>query len=292
MTVAEYAARYLLAVAPLVAAQTFRSYEWALRCYVVPLLGPSALEDVTRTDVATFARAVLESGLQRTTTRLVLQVLRGLYSHAVDSGVVTENPARRPGRAFRIGGQAQRPALYGAELRRFLEVAETHAPQVFPLLLFLARTGCRLGEALGLEWQSVDLTERVALIRQQTWPRGRVTATKNGRAHMVDLSARLVLELHRLERAGPWVFPGPTGYPWHRSSVRRHFRHVLRVADLSLAYAPHSLRHGFASTLLQRGEPLAYVQRALDHGDPKLTATLYGCHLPNRRLSAVDGLDD
>jgi integrase len=295
MTVAEFILRYLTAIQPTVARQTYRTYEWALRCYVLPAFGDTHLDAVRRRDVRAFVEKLARDGhLTPLTRRLVAQILRGLLSRAVEEELIATNPALRPGKLVRASGQAVRPALHGATLRQFLARAETVAPHMFALFLFLARTGVRLGEALGMTWSRIDLDARLALVSEQPWAHGRVTGLKNGRTHYIDLSAQLVMELRRQRQVvtGPWVFPGPDGFPYARSTVHHHFRRVRRSAGLAERVSPHSLRHGFASALLSRGEPLEYVRRALDHSDPRLTTALYGSHLPNRRLAAVDGLDD
>lgn len=293
---AMYAAHWLHAVRPHVAAETWRNYEWALRMYVVPVLGDHSLGTLTRVHVRAFADGMRRAGtLQPSSLKLVLTILRALVSAAIEDELRVDNPARRPTRAIRLPTTASRPALLGREARAVLTCAQTLVPQLFPLFLFMARTGSRIGETLGLSWAYVDLETRCAYLMEQPWPRGRVTRLKNGRGHFVDLSAQLTLALRTLQRnhgSSLWVFAGPTGYPWHRSTVHRAFARIRVAAGVDARVVPHSFRHGFASVLLRRGEPLAYVQRALDHGDPKLTATLYGSHLPNRRLSAVDGLDD
>jgi integrase len=68
--------------------------------------------------------------------------------------------------------------------------------------MFLATTGCRRGEALGLRWKDLDLAARMASIRQQVVPltkasgRGRegriVSRTKGGDARVIELDARTV----------------------------------------------------------------------------------------------------
>jgi integrase len=295
MTVAEFVLHYLAVMHGRVARQTYRTYEWALRTYVLPTLGERRLDTIGRGDIRRFVDELYRKGvLRKSTLRLVVQVLRGLLSYAVEEELIVANPARHPGKLVRMPKRAIRPALAGDAQRRFLLSVHQLAPHMYVLFLFLCRTGCRLGEAIGMTWDAIDLHERIALIRQQTWPNGRVGTVKNGREHYVDLSAQLVMALRQHKRAvdGPWVFPGPTGFPYGRQNVGHHFRRAARLAGLPEGLTIHSLRHAFASTLLRRGEPLQYVQRALDHGDPKLTASLYGSALPNSRHSAVDALDD
>ena len=67
---------------------------------------------------------------------------------------------------------------------------------------------------------------------------------------------------------------------------------MLRAAGLPGHWSPHSLRHTFASLLLQAGESPTYVQRQLGHASIKLTVDTYGRWLPLGNPAAVDRLDD
>jgi hypothetical protein len=66
----------------------------------------------------------------------------------------------------------------------------------------------------------------------------------------------------------------------------------VKKAGLPTHFTPHSLRHTFASLLLQQGESPAYVQRQLGHASIKLTVDTYGKWLPMGNLAAVDRLDE
>jgi integrase len=90
----------------------------------------------------------------------------------------------------------------------------------------------------------------------------------------------------------PWVFCSETGTPLNNSNLRRVFRRVLKRAKLPEDFSPHSLRHTFASLLLQQGESPVYVQRQLGHASIKLTVDTYGKWLPMGNKAAVDRLDD
>src|SRR5262245_51219662 len=75
------------------------------------------------------------------------------------------------------------------------------------------------------------------------------------------------------------------------ANIRRAFARTLRGADLPGHFTPHSLRHTFASLLLQQGESPVYVQRQLGHSSIKLTVDTYGRWLPMGNKAAVDRLD-
>jgi integrase len=79
-------------------------------------------------------------------------------------------------------------------------VAERDCPALYPLILTLARTGMRRGEALALKWEDVDLPSRVVLMRRSTRP-GITTVPKNGKSRRVDLSNQAVSPLGSLSAA-------------------------------------------------------------------------------------------
>ena len=66
---------------------------------------------------------------------------------------------------------------------------------------------------------------------------------------------------------------------------------LLRRAGLRYR-KPHTLRHTFASMLIEAGEPLNYVQQQLGHHSPAFTLAVYGHLLPRGDRRAVDRLDD
>jgi len=90
----------------------------------------------------------------------------------------------------------------------------------------------------------------------------------------------------------PWLFPNEVGAPLDASKTRKIFARILKAAELPGHFTPHSLRHTFASLLLQGGESPAYVQRQLGHASIQLTVDTYGRWLPMGNTAAVDRLDD
>ncbi len=88
------------------------------------------------------------------------------------------------------------------------------------------------------------------------------------------------------------MFPSLEGTPLDRANVEKAFKRALKKAGRPLHFTPHSLRHSFASLLLQQGESPAYVQRQLGHASIKLTVDTYGKWLPMGNLAAVDKLGE
>jgi len=193
--------------------------------------------------------------------------------------------------------------LLPEEEARLLAAAREHAPRYFCLLLCGVRTGLRIGEVFGLQWEDLDFNGRFIEVRRTLKDGGRVYPPKNGKIRRVDMSLQLAEELkrHRVEQsreapakgwgAQPWVFLSGEGAPLRRpNSVRRVFNPVLREAGLR-RIRPHALRHTFASRLLQNGESLAYVREQMGHHSIKVTVDTYGHLIPGANKAAVDRLD-
>jgi integrase len=125
-----------------------------------------------------------------------------------------------------------------------VRLVDNAAPHLRPLLIFLAGTGARLGEALRLEWVDVDLTHARAVLRD----------TKNGSDRVCDLCPHLVSTLKALpEPRGGVVFRTRSGEPYTErrqqggGHIKTAWASALRKAGISRDVSPHSLRHTWAS---------------------------------------------
>lgn len=292
MTVREWSEQWLRENAPHWKWRTERNYRSRLRCDVWPVLGDVGLDIVDRRMVRALLVGLRERGLAASTVRLVLATVRACLQAAVEADLIHENPARELGRVVLERRDAHAVSCpTQAEVQRMLDVAQTLEPQWFPLLLTLARTGLRVGEACGLRWEDLDLDARTALVRR-TVGSGLCgeDSPKSGQARVVDLSAGLVAVLRALPRDSAWVFHRPHG-AGHVDQER--LNEVLRrcAAGCPGHWTAHQLRHAYASALLSRGVSLEYVARQLGHRSTLLCSTVYGRHLPAHHPELVDLLD-
>jgi integrase len=310
ITLSGYAERWLAQVAATAKPRTVEGHRETLRLHLVPRLGAMKLRLLQRGTIKALLADKLGRGQARGSVRIMHATLRALLNAAIEDGVIAANPAARLGRSLRLvpvpaARQEQIKAFTRAQLAIFLLAAREHARRLYPLFLLLARAGLRLGEALALQWDDLDL-ERGQLRVVRALSRGRLETPKSGHGRTVDVSPELVRTLRRLRldrtaetlKCGwsampPWVFCSETGTPLDTANVRHVFTRILKRGGLPRHFSPHCLRHTFASLLLQRGESPVYVQRQLGHASIKLTVDTYGRWLPVEPLrGGVAGLDE
>ena len=285
-TVAQYTRRWLEVVRATRAQATWRCYSWIMRGYVVPQWGTLVLRDLSRSraiDIVLAASPLISRG----SLCLLVAVLRSMLGAALDEGVVNSNPATGLVRRLRLrsASEAQQRAMTREDLSRFLLVAESN-PAPWPLLWhLLAGAGLRVGEALALRVVDVDLVGRVIRVGS--------ASAKNGHARWVEIPEELARRLgtHASRRKEGLLIVNRGGGPLKARWVRRRFKHVAKEAGLARRMSPHTLRHTYASVLVSAGAPLEWVRRQLGHSSIRLTADLYGRHLPmtgRRFLKALD----
>jgi integrase len=315
LTLREYAERWLTVYARVHCKEaTANNYQRFLQFHVYPTFGSTPLPQLTRANLKAWIAEQLAGGNQRSkgkalnphTLGTILIPLRALLAAAVDDGLLPANPAARIGRfvANREGTPTERLDPFKAEeVRHLLATCQTHFPVDCPLVLTLARTGIRIGEAAGEAWEDVDLSRGFLWVRRG-YSKGRMSTPKTGKGRCVDMSRQLqkVLAEYREVRTleatvqgktlNPWVFGGPDGKPMdYERWTWNVWRRLLALAGLRYR-GPHQLRHSFASLLLMQGESPAYVSKQLGHASIKMTVDVYGHFIPGANRQAVDRLDD
>lgn len=202
--------------------------------------GPTlAANDVAQVALDEACLALLRPGASPATRlREIITPARAVLTHAAKRGLCSI-PALDVPRA----PPARTEWLTPAEVDRLLHAA---APHLRPLLAFLAATGARLGEALALRWEDVDLAHAHALLRD----------TKSGRDRPVALPPRAVAALAAIptptdcRRIGP-VFLTQRGAPY--ADRRRQGGGQIKTAWARAAavipkpITPHTLRHTWAT---------------------------------------------
>jgi len=323
ITVDGYADRWLAEIAASVDPNTLRSYRENLARYVRPLFGPMKLRELHRGHIRALLAKKRSDGLKPNSVRLLRGVLSVMLGDAVEDHLLQTNPAATAGRRRRtrpdtvrpIDRQASIKTMDYAQLATFLACVDTRCAQrERVLLLCLADTGLRPGEACGVQWADFDAVARTLHVRRAVTNDGRVKGPKTGAGRTVDLSARLTAALTVFQAAleaealvagrdhvAPWVFaiparsarpqgggthgaPGTPSRPYH---VGRLFDRLIRAAHLP-HFRLYDLRHTFASHLIASGATVDYVSTMLGHASMAMTLTVYAHHFPKGDRQFID----
>jgi integrase len=288
-----------------VRASTHDSYESHGTCYIKPILGRVQLGRLSPTDVKRFHGALRERGKTASNRRRVHATLHRMLADAVADGLIATNPTS-------VGRKSlERPEPYRfltwtpAELRTFL--VQSRDDRLHALYHLLALTGCRRGEALGLAWSDVSLTQtRTLSIRRTLVMVGRTPTfsepktTHGTRIIELDEETVAVLRAHRTRQAAEqlaageaWLnedslcFTDELGAPLPPDSVSKAFRRTATHAGLRTIRL-HDLRHTWATIAMSRGVPLKVVSERLGHSDPTFTARIYQHVLPGMQREAAE----
>lgn len=306
LTVAEWADRWLTTVLPASGRRptTVDVYTSLTRTHVLPVLGRRRLSAVKPSDVDSLTANLTGAP---STRRQVHTVLRLLFADACRDGLVARNPVEATKRPSVPPSKPR--ALTSQQVRDILTAADSHRHR--PLLVLVATTGLRRGEALALRWSDLDTTTGVLRVeRNLTRADGHLTfgEPKTRRGHRdVPLPPAVVRVLteHRRRQAaerlaaGPGVWQDTTGLmfttevgtPLEPRNVSRWYATVCRqagVTDTGL----HSLRHAAATAMLTAGVPVRTVADVLGHGDVGLTLNVYAASLPGQAAAATAGVAD
>jgi integrase len=278
-------------------------YRLSLDTVLIPRFGVWKLAAIDTDSIAKLIRDLEAKGLAVSTIENYLIPLKGALDLAVRRGLIPANPYtlltadERPSKGNEEACEESEGAYEWSdvEIADLLRASERLAQQPearfdYSALLRLAvRTGLRLGELLGLQWQHIDLDAGVIYVRQQWTKYGEITApkTKKGRRR-VPLSAEDVAFVRRLKLASrfskddDFVFASRAGTPLgHRNAQRRGFEAARDAAELPQHLTFHSLRHAFASFAAHRRVPLSVLSEVMGHSHVGVTQRVY-VHLYGR----------
>ncbi|HEX9337116.1 MAG TPA: site-specific tyrosine recombinase XerD [Pseudonocardiaceae bacterium] len=268
-----------LAVERGTARNTLESYARDLNRYLGHLTaaGITELADVTEGRITGFL-AVLREGdadhppLAASSAARAVVAVRGLHRFALLEGLIEIDAARSvkpPALPRRLP-----KALPLDDVVRLLEAAGSDEPRSLrdrALLELLYSTGARISEAIGLDLDGVDRTDRVVLLDGKG---GKQRLVPIGRPALDALDAYLVRVRPSLAGKGrgtPAVFLNARGGRLSRQSAWQALKDAADRAGIRAPVSPHTLRHSFATHLLEGGADVRVVQELLGHASVTTT---------------------
>ncbi len=240
------------------------------------------LENCSRVHIYDFLDYQFSRNMSPRSMARQLSALRGFFQWMVREGLVKEDPTALVERPRT--GRVLPKSLSEADVVSLLETPDVSTALGLrdkAMLEVLYATGLRVSELIGLTLGMVSLQQGVVRV-----------VGKGSKERLVPLGEEAVYWLDRYLRdarpdllgevASDVIFPGRGGKVMTRQTFWHRLKQVAAHAGISRPLSPHTLRHAFATHLLNHGADLRVIQMLLGHSD--LSTTQIYTHVAKARL--------
>lgn len=267
MTFVELFERWKVTVVPTIKNTTADYYLKMLNAHVIPAFGERGIQAIGRYEVETFL-AERAKIFCRNTLRGMRVSLGRVLTWAVDCGWLPKNPCA--GVKLPIAGKKVVRTILKPEQTRAL-VAKLEEPYA-TLVLFVAVTGLRISEAIGIKW--TDFEGNILRISRRIYlgePGDTKTSTS---VRSLPIPEALFVRMQKLGD-GSWVFRSRVGKTINPGNALKRYIHP---ASLELGFRLggwHDFRHTMATQSMMSGAPTKVVSEILGHSDVQTTMKIY-----------------
>lgn len=243
------------------------------------------IKDVDRYTILNYLDALKQTGRARSSSIHTISSLRKFFKYLLLNDQIQTNPMANidpPKRAQHLPS-----VLTTEEVERLLKVPDTSKPLGIrdrAILEVMYATGLRVSELIALNLNELHL--EMGLIetvgkgnKQRIIPIGDVAIQWLGR--YINGPRRALLGAKRYNE----IFLNQHGHPLTRQGVWKNLKAQVQKAGIKKNITPHTLRHSFATHLLENGADLRIVQELLGHAD--ISTTQIYTHITQQRLVDV-----
>jgi integrase/recombinase XerD len=218
------------------------------------------LTQTTAMDVDAWIEAAFRQPLAPSTVATRLRLLQGFFAFLHDQGAIAQSPIRLPRHHILVPQDLPRP-MAEDEVVAFFRVIDAVRDRT--MFLLMLRCGLRVSEVSSLSWAALDFAQGTIRIDNSKGHVDRVV-------YLAPDVAKALQQWQRMQDAVPrYVFPSRIarkgGLPLSARQIQNCMTRYLRLAGITKAYSPHSLRHTFATQLLNAGASLEVVKELMGH---------------------------
>ena len=262
---------------------TLSAYRSDLQALAVWMKGPP--DKATRAQLQNYFAACVSQGARPRSTARMLSSLRRFYRYLLREGLITDDPT-----ALLESPKLGRPlpkSLTEEQVEKLLQTPDTGVPLGLrdrAMLETLYATGLRVSELVSLNMQQVDLQSGVVRV-----------VGKGDKERLVPLGEEAIEWLQRYlaqarhdllhGHSSDALFPTTRGAAMTRQAFWHNLKRYTQIAGIETHLSPHTLRHAFATHLLNHGADLRVVQMLLGHVD--LSTTQIYTHVARERLKQL-----
>ena len=251
------------------------------------VLNNKTLQEITTLDAEKIINSIIKRGLAVRTAEYVVSVLRHALNKAVERGYLQVNPVskikvpRKDNRRIRF--------LTKDEAIKLLDELKKKSQRTYEMSFLSLYTGMRFGEVANLTWQDIDFDNGIIYIKDPKNRKGRV-------AYMIEEVKEFLLNKKQNSDTNSLIFS--TKNNDKMTAITNSFKHAVNrlglnkdITDPRDKVVFHTLRHTFASWLVQAGTPLYTVKELLGHKSIAMTER-YSHLAENTMREAVKKLEN
>lgn len=251
--------------------KTIKAYLSCLRLFVRHI-GPKHPREATDSDLRAFLLFLIErEHYASSTVNQVINALRLLYVDLYERPMVL-------GKLPRPKKERKLPVVLSeGEVRRLFDGPTNLKHRTILMLVYSA--GLRVGELVRLRWEDLDEERGMMHIRGGKGKKDRYTL-------LSPLVVQALLRYWKVYQPREWLFEGEQpGKSYSIRSAEKVFHQAARIAGISKDVSIHSLRHAFATHMLEQGTDLRYIQDLLGHESVR-TTEIY-THVSQRKVERL-----
>ena len=279
-----------------VKASSYQTYLRQIQVHLIPQLGDLSLSQITPIVICEFISQLETDGLAYSTIKEIFRLLKAALRYAHEAGVIPLNPC--PKIKIQPREAVEQRVLSRSEQEKLRKVAM--AQDDLPTLLGLY-TGMRLGEICALKWSDIDWEKKMITVRRTAQRTARaenstgkrtmlmIGAPKSRRSQrsipIPDFLFALLQETYSTANADSFIF-GKAGRAADPRTMQRRFQRQMQALGFDKVHF-HTLRHSFATRLMEHGIDIQTISMLLGHHSPKTTLDFYGHSLSEQQIHAV-----
>lgn len=238
--------------------------------------GNKPLDEIGLREVELFIRSLQKNAPKG--YRVYFRTLKAAFNKAIDLGYLVTNPWIK----VKLPKVQRNEPVVIDRLQLAIISQQIENETIRDMVIFGFYTGCRVGEITNLTWNNVDLNKRLIMIGDKNF------STKGRKVRVIPMSGEVgkMLEARSEKRSvfvfrtsprqgegkkSGYVFGKSNGMVYTTDAVSKAFKKACRKAGMDEDVHFHSLRHSFASNLVQKGVPLYSVKELLGHSSIQMT---------------------
>ncbi|MEK5067164.1 site-specific tyrosine recombinase/integron integrase [Sporosarcina sp. FSL K6-1508] len=234
--------------------ETVRAYNLALSQFFSNC--QKNIDEVKARDIRIWMASMTERGLKTRSVQLKLAALKSFYNYCVEENIINQNPT------IKVKSPQKEDSLPYYLTKRQLALLQEFTINNFrerAIVETLFATGVRIEELLNIR------VENIKWETKQIW----IRKAKNNQERFVlftnDCAERLKTHLKTRKVDSDYLFSNSKGRPLSQCLIQQRFREYSEA--LGFKVTPHTLRHTFATRLLEKGLEYEYIQELLGHSN-------------------------